>query len=643
MSKPSEATPGEIPKNEWKEELEKEVDYYTALAGPQRRVTKKYTTNIQPTKFADKREEDEYKLEEIRRLVNGYDGLCGKMYGWLHYAKIRDPERGKISPDFRTRDLAWFEKVEENQKSRGRGIVKIKRRRCGASQKAAWDAEHDCMTTPYFQIGMNSKSENDSRNLFKNVKFIHQNLPDWLRPTATASDRRDYMEFAYWWDKTKNKMVSQNGMNCEKRGLQSWISSVAPTDTAHEGQAYSKLIIDEAGKIVNLTTLWGYAEDCLRINTRRVGLPIIFGTVGDIDKDGRGLMDMWINNEAYLLDRFAYYGYHGLMCDEYGNDRVPESIRWIIYERERLKAAHRKVRDAFVQKYPLCDADAFNHISSGGVGDIQLINAQIFELMSNPVEKRIGWMRRKPEGGVDFVPNPEGKVIIYEPPDHARQNGYTATVDPAEDDGISKNRDASELALTIMAKPYGLEPPKLVVEYADRPMKIDSFFEQTAMVLEWYNKTKVHIELNKGGWRMLKYFEQYYQALLALAPRSANSARKGVELKHGVKMTEDKKQQMMGLLEDLIDNYSKFIPSIKFLEQCKVFGDDHKDDDVAVSVGWNLIIMQGDKSVVKNINTPISDIPQVIYKKQNGVIQYINQGSSTQKPKFNNGSVLFRR
>lgn len=632
MSKEIEEVPGEISENDRKPELEKLVAYFTALAGPQRKVKKKYTPNKYP-KFKDRREEIEYQVQEITRLETGFDGLNGKTYGWLNYAKLRDPERGKISPDFRTIDLSWFEKIEANQKSKSRGIVCIKRRRVGASSKEAWDAEHDCMINNYFQIGMNSRSEAASRDLFKHVKFIHQNLPDWLRPRATITDKRDALEFG-WYEKDASG-------NKIKKGRQSWINCVAPTDSGHEGQAYSKLIIDEAGKIPNLLTIWGYAEDCLKLNTRRVGLPIIFGTVGDIDKDGLGLKEMWEHHEAYNLDQFAFWGYNGLMCDEFGNDRVEEAIRWIIYERERLKAANKKIRESFLQKYPLCEKDAFNQTSNGGVGDIELINDQLTNLIHNPPECRIGWMRKKPDGVVDFVPNPDGQIIIYELPDHARKNGYTAVVDPADDDDITKSRDTSELGLAITAKSYGLEPPKIVVEYAHRPLKLDEFFEQTAMVLSWYNKTKFLPELNKGGWRMLKYFEQHYPHLLALAPKSFNSAKGGVALMYGVKMTEARKQQMMGLIEDYVDNYCKFIPSKKLLDQFKVFGDKHADDDLAIAFGWCLIVMQADKTVVKT--GPSDPAPNAGFKKTNGVIHFANKPLLTNRSKFTTNSALFKR
>jgi intein/homing endonuclease len=1043
MAKTKEAQPGIIPQNEYKEDLEQLVRFYTAkaLSEPHLVFKKKYTPNKYPTKFADSREEKDYQLEEIRRLVNGYDGLSGRGYGWLNYAKIRDPEKGKISPEFRAKQEQFFQKVDEKKKQKNTGLVGFKRRRFGFTSQIAWNVEYNSMTIPFHQTGMVSKSENDSRLLFKHVKFIHQNLPDWLRPTATVSDRRDYMEYAYW-------VKDANG-NKLKKGLQSWVTSFAPTLTSLEGNAFSELLIDEGGKISILDQIWATGEDCLRLNTERVGLPIIMGTVGDIDTDGKGLMELYKNAEAYNLERFPVYGYNGLIVDEFGNDCFEAACRWVIYERDKLKSASTKVRQAFIQKYPLEEKDAFNQVSGGGVGDIQMINDQILHLMGNPPKKVKGNMIRRTDGKIDFVPNEDhGKIIIYERPE-SRENGYIATClppgekvltqrglvsienvkktdklvnekgesveikrfimheikdepifkfklsntfretaftkehpllvsnhvkktdysqwktigrngrdyhvfdfkfkpsgevkvgdwvkipnlyikkndfdintlwdntshrvdrhidsplnnpdfwwlvglylgdgygagkhkisfclnvteqkiidrlvntckdifdrspyisynyeqgcvvvsisfyqlriflkthfgeysdgkrlpewakkidveskkqlllgyldsdgcitkdkrlgnyttefvsvnlkliegfqdilfslglvssmnklrgnsvhriagrdhktkecyhlrmghsetielvkllndnrsikllrvdmnnlqktrkrpvlscfmsddlseiyfrikkiesslytgkvynfecdtntflchhitthncDPVDNDDVKKTRDASEIAITICAKPFGVEPLKLVAEFAYRPLKLDEYYEQAGMLLTWYHNTKVVLEMNQGGWRARKYFEDHYPKLLALSPVSATSAKGGVEWKIGVKMTAERKEQMRGLIEDYVDNHVKFIPSIKLLEQFKVFGDDHADDDVAISFGWALIMAQSDKTVVRSREELSKNIPNLSYQKIGKTINLVSNGSIVRGGggKFRSKSALFK-
>ncbi len=626
---------GVIPKAEYKEDLEIEVKLQTAraihTAFP--RVTKKYTHIEIPEFKNDKVTEKAWQLEEIRRCIQGYDGLPGKYYYAFNHCRIKHKLRGKIRPDFRAADLAWFKFLEKCQSETGTGIVCIKRRQVGMSWKAAMDVLHDCTFNREFQVGMNSKGDADSRNLFQKVKYTHRNVPDFLRPVASAVDRRDAMDFS--------KIEKDEFGNRKRSGTESTIISVPPTATGHAGNQYRKLIMDEAGETELLEQIWANAEDCLMQETLRVGIPIIFGTMGETDKAGRGLKEFWQNNEIYNLQRFAFWGYNALIMDEFGNCDIEESIRWIVYNRKKKESGSKAVYNKFIQKYPLCEADAFLSIKGSGIGNPVLIAKRMLELSDNPPEKRIGRMRRNPDQSVDFVPDPNGKIVVFELPDKNRINGYHAGADPSDHSDVVKSRDVSNLALTIVAKPYGVEPAKLVLEYVDRPQNLDTWFEQAAMCLQWYNNTKALVEDNRA--RMVNYFKANYPTLLAMTPRGITSVKQGVELKYGIKMTAEKKEQMIGLIESYLDNYMQWIPSIRLLDECGNFGADHLDDDEIISFGWTLFLLQADKRPVTNANAPISDIPQVTFKKKDGVIQYVNQGSSSQKPKFSSGSLLFRR
>ncbi len=259
---------GVIPLNERVEALEAEVAYHLAKAlrkeasnpkeffRPNFRVNKKYTHIVYPEfKPHETRERKDWEMEEIRRCIHGYDGLPGKYYYYFNHVRIKDKARGKIRPDFRAADLDWFLFLEKVQSQVGKGIVCIKRRQVGMSWKACGDILHDCSFNNSFEVGMNSKGETDSRNLFKKIKYIHRNVPDFLRPIATASDRRDFMDFS--------KIIKDEFGNKTRKGTESTILSVAPTDTGHAGNQYRKLVIDEAGEQDNLLANWSNSEDCL--------------------------------------------------------------------------------------------------------------------------------------------------------------------------------------------------------------------------------------------------------------------------------------------------------------------------------------------------------------------------------------------
>ncbi len=632
MSKEVEERVGIIKKADYIPELELKVKLETAKAQLTAfpRVNKKYTHIEVPNFNGDKKAQLDWEMEEIRRCREGFDNLPGKYYYVFNHCRIKHKTRGKIRPDFRSADLAWFKFLEQCQKDSGIGIVCLKRRQVGMSWKAAMDVLHDCTFNREFQVGMNSKGDADSRNLFQKVKYVHRNLPDFLRPVASAVDRRDAMDFS--------KIEKDEFGNRKRRGTESTIISVPPTPTGHAGNQYTKLIMDEAGETEALEQIWSNAEDCLMVESVRAGLAIMFGTMGETDKAGRGLMEFYKNNELYNFKRFEFWGYNSLIMDDYGNCDLEESIRWIIYQRHKKEGGSKAVYQKFIQKYPLNAEDAFLTVGGSGIGNPVLIGKRKLELMDNPPQKAIGRMRRNPDQSVDFVPDPNGKIIVYERPDPNRKNGYLAGADPSDHNDVTKTRDSSNLALTIVAKPYGVEPAKLVLEYVDRPMNLDTWFEQAAMSLQWYNNTKALVEDNRA--RMVNYFKDKYPNLLAMTPRGINSVKNGVELKYGIKMTAERKEQLIGLIESYLDNNIDWIPSMRILDECGNFGAPHLDDDAIISFGWTLFLLQSDKTIVTNISTT-TNIVQPLFKKSGGVIQLTTL--SKQTPKFQSNSRLFKR
>ena len=626
-----------IPKSEYKPDLEAEVALIVArimATNPPYQVEKKLERVVIPEfTRAQHRERLDWELEEIRKckegvFVKGIGHVPGRYYFYYNYCKLKHKKRGKISPDFRATQLHWAITKDRINSTPGAGIVQIKKRQVGMSWDMAADNIYDCTFNNDFDIGMNSKTETDSRNFFLKHKYIHRNLPKFLRANV-STDRRDAMFFGEW-----DKKLEQF------KGTQSSIVSVAPTPTGHAGNQYAKLVMDESGE-VELIPIWANAEDCLIDEEgMRVGAVYIFGTVGDVDKVGKDILEFWTNHKMYGLEQYAFWGYNCSILDDKGNDDVENAVRAIVYKRRRLEKGSKYIYNKFRQKHPLDESDAFLNASGGGVGDPILLGTQRLHLMDHPPLRVTGWMKPGPNGKPDFYPDPFGEVIIYERPDPNRANGYIAPCDPAEDDDIDRTKDNSDLASVILSKPYGLDPPKLCAELCWRPKKLHEYYAQWAMVLQWYNNTQTHIELNKGGWRMLDWFEINYPHLLAFAPASANSVRGGVVLKHGVKMTTERKAQMKGLITAYVENHVNFIPSIKLINQCGVFGDKGKDDDLCCAFGWALAILQGDKITAKNLSEGIGGNPTVNFVKHNGVIQLVTGGSNPQPTKPR--SALFR-
>lgn len=627
MSK--EEHPSIIPKADYVEELEALVTYHKAIVegGKPFRVNKKYEHIEIPEFGDDNRARLDWEMREIDRCTNGYDGLPGRYYFYYNHCYIKHKKRGKIRPDFRAKQLEFATVKERILNTIGAGLVMIKRRQVGMSWDFAGDNIYNCSFNRDFDIGMNSKGLLDSQALFVKHKYVHRNVTPFLR-SFVNTDRRDAMVFSKWVEKDK-KWV----------GTGSSITSVAPTPTGHAGNQYRVLCIDEAGEQSELMALWSNAEDCISQDSVRVGTPFIFGTMGESTKAGKGLMEFWKKHKRYGLEQYGIWGYNALLIDDFGNDLIEDSIRWIIYERRKREDLSPIVYNKFIQKYPLNEEDAFLVAQGGGVGNPIVRSKQYQRLEDNPPIAVRGWMRPKLGTTPDFVPDPNGKIIIYEHPIQGIKNAYVAACDPAEDDDVAKSRDNSNLSTAIMAKPYGLQGPRLVVEYTDRPSKLGDYYEQLLLLLQWYN-TPVLLEMNRGGFRIKDYIEPRFPKLLSMAPKSPNSVFGGFEWKIGVKMTPDKKQQMIALLDSYWEHHWETINSLRFIVESGKFGADHADDDLACAVGWCLVMLQADKTTAGFQNT--SGDPQSHYQKINGRLDLVSSSAAFSRPSPKTNNPLFK-
>lgn len=599
-----------IPEKEYNPEWEKEVSRYmiSGVSGTLPINTIKYTYEEVP-KNLDKAGFKRWALVQIDRCKNGYNGMSGKMYFYFNYCWIQKVGK-KIRPQFRVIDNEWFKFVEACQKSNEWGIICVKRRRVGASWKEAADCLHDCLFNTHFNIGMNSKSELDSQALFQKVKFLYEHLPAFLRVPTTKSNTKNYLDFSY--------VIKDEAGNKQTKGNFSTIIAVPPTDSAYEGRMLSKWICDEAGKIKNLATLWQYTEDCLMQETRRVGMPVIFGTAGDIGAEGKDLEYMWRNADKYKLRKFFFSGWMGLTSDENGNDDKENGIRWIVYERHRRESLRAEELNTFIQKYPLTIPEAFTVTTSAGVGDIIKIKAQQHSLRESPPKQVKGWFTMKGDG-VQWVPDSQGKCIIYEHPEKGIDGLYIGGCDPADHNDTFE--EVSDLCMYILKRQKGTSPPMIVFEYLDRPGDVTDYYEQAMMASLYYNSARILIEKNRYG--MIKHWENSeFKHLMARTPKNVTRMRGARELAFGVTMTTPTKKYLKELVAKYIEDYCEFIPSYDLLSEFPYYG--ARNTDRVMSFGIALILLEDYSHPVQTIAQAVSRLPHFGYKNINGKIERVN-------------------
>jgi hypothetical protein len=565
-------------------------------------VNKVKHKRVQIPVFKNEREKRLWEEEEIKRCIKGHKGMSGKMYFFFNYSWMINLKKGKFTPEYRVVDDEWFRLLEETKKEGGWGIVCVKRRRVGASWKEAADALHDVLFTPFSVVGMNSKTQTDSRLLFEKVMFVFENLPQFLR-IKVGSKTKDSIEFY--------RLQTDDLGNKVKRGHQSYITVKAPTVSAFEGHMLNKWICDEAGKQPELPQMWSFTEDTMMQETERIGMPVLFGTSGEIGKAGAGLKAMWDNAEAHRLHKFFFAGYMGIGVDEYGNDNIEKCIRWIVYERKRYAQISSKAYSDFLQKYPLTISEAFNQSSEGGLGDIVKIKAQMDAIDANPPKATKGRFKPNKDGKIVFVPDPLGEVVVYEHAKDGIKDLYVAGCDPADHDKDDRSK-LSDLSLYVMRKAHGTTPPMIVAQYTARPKKLAEYYQQAIMMLQYYGNCKVLIESNRS--RMIAHFDENgFKHLLHYTPQGIVKLTGGRSTSIGINMTEARKDYLADLCVEYIDDHCSWIPDKELLKEFPKYGAENTDR--IIGFGLALMLLKEDKTVSRKQTDVNPYIPQTKFVK----------------------------
>jgi len=605
-----EDIPSVIPRSKYKAEQEEKVKFYMSsvknvladIGMKPFRINETKYTRVKTPSFKDKKSKLVWEETEIERCINGYKGMSGKMYFYFNYGWIKNLSRGKFPPEYRVCDDEWYSMITETQKKTGYGIVCIKRRRVGASWKEAADTLHDSLFTPFFVTGMNSKSVVDSQILFNKVKFMFDNLPEFLKIKVRSKTKMFY-DFSYEIDDSLGNKV--------KKGTQSEIIVTAPTESAFEGHMLNKWVCDEAGKQEGLPQMWSFTEDCMMEETRRLGMPILFGTSGDIGKTGKGLKEMWTNSKIYRLRRFFFVGYMGLLVDDKGNDNIEDAIRWIVYERKRRQGLSSKQYHDFLQRYPLTVKEAFAQTSEGGIGDIVKIQMQKDALEATPPKATRGRFKINRIGEIEFYPDPNGDAVVYENAKKSMSDLYVAGCDPADHD-IEDRTNLSNLSLYILSKRNGITPPKVAAQLTCRPKMLNDYYQQAIMMLQYYNNTRVLIEKNRA--RMIAYFDDSgFKHLLHYAPQGIVKLVGGTSHTIGVTMTKAMKEYLGDLCVEYIDENYQWIPDTDLLDEFMVWGVENTDRVIAF--GLALMLLKEDKAAPEKRGQYDISVPRFGFKK----------------------------
>ncbi len=575
-----------------------------------------------PEEFDTKSEKDAWELDQVIKCIHGDEkntsfGINGKMHFWLNYYSIKKMSTGWGKPDYRVVNHALFELLHETSMYAEPNelqylvLLVLKRRRIGFSTTGGCDMLHECLFHPSSEVAGLSKTEEDGVTFLKKARQAWDKLPDFLKHPIDGQNTKQVMEFV-------RKSEDKHG-NIKWSGNESILNSTAPVPTRLEGRMLHKLYIDEIGKIEHGEELWHMTEDALKEAGQLKGQATLGGTAGDVDKGGKAIKNFWNNYDEFV--KFFIPAWAGIQVDEYGNDvDIEGQVRAILKERARKIKKGGKEYFFYLQKQPLTPQEALLSNKVSGIGNIGEVTARLEVLRKSaqePFKKGSFEWDKKGNGDAVFIPNPLGKIWIYE--DFNPNYKYASGCDVVDHDGVGSG--LSDQALYIMRHDYRGTNAKLACRYVDRTEKVEDYYEQALLASIYYGKHKILVENNRTGF--IKWCDyQGFLGHLKKEPLPANTVLRKYTPKIGARKNSNSELEFRQVADKYTDSYYiEGIDDYELLEELLDYGE--KNTDKAVAYLWALVSMEDDLTRRTNeVKTQgkKDSFKKLTYKKVNGRI-----------------------
>ncbi len=498
--------------------------------------------------------------EEHRKCMEGMTNsvgitITGVHYFYLNYVKIKTEDlvtkRKKFNfPRFLDIDYEYFHLVEVARRE-GKGLIFTKPRRTGFSYKDAALCTHEYNfyrdSTCVIGAFLEKLSTTTMNMVLDNMNFLNTNT-EWRK--QRNPDTKDYVKARF--------LKNIDGLNVWS-GYMSEVKKLTFKDNpfAAVGLTTSIFIFEEAGTLNNLKDAYGITEPCWKDGDNMIGIPIIFGTGGDMEGGTADFAYMFTNAKQYNLLEFDNVwepGKEGSRCgwfipatrgrlgeykdelgknpqwkgkpmvDEDGNSLEDIALASImdLRENKRKGGDPKNIQDAITQ-YPLTPSESFLRSSGAVFSSIELHEwlsklETVPELRDNKKKIELyfddnGNIKSKlnPDLNeiVDYPLKPDaiktGCIVVWEDPvDNPPYGLYIAGCDPYDQDKATTSESLGSFFIYKRFISAGQTHDTIVAEFTGRPNRADDFYETCRRMCIYYNAKCLYENMLKG---LKGYFE----------------------------------------------------------------------------------------------------------------------------------------
>ena len=564
--------------------------------------------------------------EQLDRCINGYTigkyRITGDNYFFLNFYRmpvVDDSKKlaeasGEGFPKFVAEQYKFFHYFE---------MCELLKKDCVAlkSRGIGWSEIGACLGVRPFITGRNF----NSTYITSSLNYLEPTLNKcwaqlhFLNGNTNGGFRRPMMKI----NNALHKRTSlTNNENREWGRLNNIEGIVADNINKVRGIRSNRLFWEEGGSFKNLETAWIKGEALVTVAGARKGIMSVWGTGGDSDASAlEGLSKMFNNPKEYNVlpyknnysedGEVQYTGYFipafNIMLKKgfYDNRGVTDRKKAREhYETERKKKSGQNLLD-YCAEFCFTPSEAL--LKQGdGIFDPVLIADRLTQLRIQkvgvkPQQVDLLWdvpkgSENNPRNKVKLIPNPQGKVFIYEPPlrdgeGNLYKNLYVAGIDSIDQGTAdsSTNNDVSDFCIVIKKRTLGSSSPNYVAIYKDRPRDIATAYENAMKLCIYYN-CKAMLEHTKIS--IIMYFRSKKKDNLFMKrPKSTMpDIRKGNSGMIGYPATETYLRHGLELISRFVDESCYSMQIDEMLEQLLKYSWEHKRkfDIVAAMVAAEL-------------------------------------------------------
>ena len=579
-------------------------------------------TQLVPGTFSHR----QYWQEEFRRCREGYTvgkyTLTGENYFWLNYYRlpsVLDKSGAELQeenfPSFLAKQYEYFHYLALCRKL-GMDGVAFKARGVGASQIAASN-----LSNAY-------TFHANTRNIV--AAFADRYVDDTLDKTwnefnfLNTQTEGGFRRVRMKTDTARVKVASKVDQDRNETGWKSRVEGVTIDEPRklRGGRTYS-LYFEEAGSNPKIIASYIQSRALVEINGFRVGSRFVFGTAGDTGPNLAGLKDMFYNPEEFFMlpykhnyTRSGEFVFTGYFIPSYtmwfGSPNNPGFDSRGVVDEERAKAYYEatwaKIKDPkkLLQdkaEYCFTPEDAFILEGQNNFDQEKLVDQkaaiEIHKTVPLPQRMKLHWQLTDGVPDINKTPTVEvgsGNIQFTELP-MLDENGipfknlYVIGLDGIDSDQSTSTgqTDLSKFCIVVFRRQVGLQPPKPVAIYKERPKSIKDAWETSLKLAEFYN-AKVLVEATRTS--VIQYFIQKKKEnyLMHRPQATANSSGRTNFKQYGVPAPEHVILHYLDLIENYISDYCEQIQFLDMLDEFISYSYENKRKfDIVAAYGMALL------------------------------------------------------